>query len=90
MKKQSKKVTKKKKPKVYATLHFDLTDFDAREKYDMCNKAQDMHIILYNIAVLLRNYRKYVTFPTDAEHKLVVKIEEQFYDICKQYDIDPM
>lgn len=81
--------TKKSKPSKYATLTFDLTDPYAHEDFIVHTKAIDMKLALYDIAVKLREYRKYKTYNTQAETDLVHEIEEQFYAICKDHDIDP-
>lgn len=87
-----KKYKNKRKPKSsqIATLTFDLNDIDAYYDFNTCLKAQRLSSTLHEVAQLLRKYRKYHTFETEAETKLINLIEEEFYNICKDHDIDPM
>lgn len=103
MKKKIKTIKKPKTSQV-AVLTFDLSDFDARQDFELMIKFKSMHLALSDIAdKLFRPHRKHgysqefdlnkylnsdVEAVNEASYETISELEDKFYEILKEYDID--
>jgi len=72
-----------------AILEFDLQDEDDRIEHQMMLKSKDMTIALWDMSQELRKKVKYA--PDDLSedtYKAYEEIQEIFYDILNQHNID--
>ena len=75
------------------TLEFDTSDEGQRIDYEIVNQAQNMQRAMYDFSQdILRKGRKYDSFRgkelSDERHEMLCDIEEEFYKIINEYNVD--
>ena len=79
---------------VYATLHFYHNDPDSMRRFRLCNQAEGMKLVLWELDQWLRNKIKYndADLPERqvSEEGLVLLqiVRDQLNDQCEDYGID--
>lgn len=67
-----------------ATIEFDLNDPDDQNRYEICNKALDMGIILWELIMNKRKELEDAKFPVDKLYNwLYIELEERGINIEK-------
>jgi hypothetical protein len=70
-----------------AVLEFNLPEESG--EFKLATKAGAYHSALNSIAEdIFRKRRKFGEFP-EEQMKLIQEMEQEFWNICKEYDVDP-
>ena len=69
---------------VYATLYFYADDPDSMRRFRLCNKAEDVMIVLFSLDQWLRHEIKY----NDREELQVAR--DKLWGLCNEYEVDPL
>ena len=72
---------------VYCTLHFYYDDPDSMRRLDECMRAPDVRAVLFAFDQWLRNEIKYME---REDEETLEDVRSRLYEICNDYQIDPM